>query len=161
MKHKTLVLILLIMSILIGELYGCSVNNTPPDISIVEASYLSNADDIDIIVDFLLSTNYADIYITDNSGIMLADLNRVPITSPNVIDAIDRILSSRAYQHINKNGNTISLLQWSGIRDIGCGIAYSINGVEMPEIEFLTELTPLSHDSWYYYVSDYNAWRKK
>ena len=46
-----------------------------------------------------------------------------------------------------------------GLQDIGCGIACSINALEMPEIEYMTELVPLSTEGWYYYVDDYNKWR--
>ena len=48
---------------------------------------------------------------------------------------------------------------WNSVQDIGCGIAYSfVDGAE-PDIQFLTEIQPLSVENWYYYVTDYNTWR--
>lgn len=159
-KVNTAILFLLaLMSLTVMALIRCSDNNIPPSVAMVQDCYREHAEDIQTIVDFLSSLEYEDIYITDNNGKMLADLTRIQIEDQSVSNAIDRILDSKAYQHINKNGNTISLLQWKGIRDIGCGIAYSVNGTNSPEIEFVTQLTPLSDDGWYYYVSDYNTWR--
>lgn len=160
MKNKIPFLYLfLIIGLLVALLAGCKDINSPPSIPSVQKRYQDYSKDIQIVVDFLSSSNFEDVYISDNGGTMLADLNEVPIEDPSVSKAIDSIIDDKAYQHINKNGNTISLLQWKGIRDIGCGIAYTINGIDAPEIEFATQIIPLSDDGWFYYVSDYNAWR--
>lgn len=90
---------------------------------------------------------------------MLADLEHIPIENRAVFAAVNTIIDKGLYRNINKNGDTISLLQWTGLRDIGCGIACTINGENTPEIEFVTQLVPMSDNGWYYYVSDYNVWR--
>ena len=133
--------------------------DSPPSVESVQNHYHEHSEEIQIIIDFLLSMNYEDISIRDNDGLMLADLNVVAIDEHEVRIAIDGLLANRAFYHIVKNGNTIYLLQWKGIRDVGCGIAYSINGIDSPEIEYVTQLVPLSIDGWFYYVSDYEEWR--
>jgi hypothetical protein len=160
MKNKRPFLYLfLIIGIIVALLVGCKDVNSPPSVSYVQKRYQEHSEDIQVIIDFLSSSDYEDVYISDSAGTMLADLNEVLIEDPSASKAIDNIIDAKAYQHINKNGNTISLLQWKGIRDIGCGIAYTINGIDAPEIEFATQIIPLSDDGWFYYVSDYNAWR--
>ena len=90
---------------------------------------------------------------------MQADLRELPIEDREVTAAVQRLQDS--YQNIRKNGNTIVLNQWAGLADIGCGIAYSINGTDAPKVQFMTVLVPLSEDGWYYYVDDYNEWRNE
>ena len=150
---------LLIIGLFIPGLIGCKDINAPPDIAAVQKHYQKHSEDIQIIIAFLSSSEYEDIYITDSSGIMLADLTKVPIEDQRVVKSIGRIINDGAYQHINKDGNNISLLQWKGIRDIGCGIACTISGTNTPEIEFVTQMIPLSDAGWFYYVSDYVVWQ--
>ena len=138
-------------------LSACANYNTPPDLDYVQKHFKSNLADISTIVGYMIDSEYENIYITDTTGTMLADLNRVEIDDPDVTDAVNRIL--KTYVMIDKIGNTIYLLQWKGVRDIGCGIAYTIDGINKPQIQFATELIPLAEDGWFYYVSDYNKWR--
>lgn len=160
-KNKAAYLcVFLLVCILLLVTLNHKSSNYPPSIESVQKQYYEHSEDIQIIIDFLLSVNYEDIFIRENDGWMLADLNSVPIDEEKVCMAIDRLLTNRAFYHIVKNGNTIYLLQWKGIRDVGCGIAYSINGINNPEIEYVTQLVPLSNDGWFYYVSDYEEWRR-
>lgn len=150
--------LVILVSLLATNLAGCS-GNTPPDFTTVHEHYLKHSRDISTVLDFLVSSGYEDISIRDCDGTMRADFNTVSIENDAVNEAIGRLISNSAYQNIYKNGNSVSFLQWSGIRDIGCGIAYSINGTDAPEIRFATQLTPFSESDWFYYVADYNAWR--
>jgi hypothetical protein len=136
----------------------CKPFSSPPSIKFVQNHYQEYSEDIQIILNFMLSFDYEDIYILDNGGTLLADLTEVAIDDKEVSNAIDRLFTSRAYYHIIKNGDTIYLLQWKGLRDVGCGIAYSINENDTPEIEYVTQLVPFSDDGWFYYVSDYAEW---
>ena len=138
-------------------LTACAGHNTPPTIAYEQEKFESNFDDINTIIGYMIDSGYESIQITDTSGTMLADLTRVEINNSDVMDAVSRALET--YIKISKNGNTIKLFQWRGIRDIGCGIAYSIDGINKPQIQFVTELIPLAEDGWFYYVSDYNKWR--
>lgn len=57
--------------------------------------------------------------------------------------------------------NSIYYRMWSATaKDIDCGIAVSKDGGGTPKTEFMTELSPISDDGWYYYVSDYEDWRE-
>lgn len=140
-------------------LSGCVILSVPPSVSSVDQRLRDNCSDIQIIVDFMVNSGYEDIYINDTSGKMLADLVWTDISDETVSTAVYRLLVNNAYQSISKIRSTIILRQWKGLQDIGCGIACSINALEMPEIEYMTELVPLSTEGWYYYVDDYNKWR--
>ena len=135
---------------------GCAYNSIP-DVTSVRYQLEENRSDIDTTIGYLVDSGYSNIYIQSPTGIMVADLEDVCILDPTVSDAINRILEN--YIMINKVGNTIYLLQWRSSQDIGCGIAYTINGTSKPNVQFTTELIPISDDGWYYFVSDYNKWR--
>jgi hypothetical protein len=44
-------------------------------------------------------------------------------------------------------------------QDIGCGMVYSLIDGNEPDVQFLVDIQPLSVSNWYYYITDYNAWR--
>ena len=83
------------------------------------------------------------------------------IDDPQVVLAANTLLKSKVYHHICKIDNTIYLLQWTGLQDISCGIAYTINKVDLPQVIYTTQLLPLSNEGWYYYVADYELWRNQ
>lgn len=136
---------------------GCQ--STPPTVEAVEQRFTENYADILTIVSFMVNSGHEDIYIKDCSGKMYVDFEWINIADSSVNASIDNLLGAGLYQRIDKSGNTICFEQWDGLQDIGCGIAYSINGNDPPEVQFMTELVPLSQDGWYYYVDDYNLWR--
>ena len=143
-------------------LTGCL--SSPPDAESVDARFQNNYEDIQIVVDFVIDSEYQDIHINTTDGMMWADFETVEISNEEVNSAINRLLGrsfwgDRQYLAIYKSGHTISLPQWSGPQDNGCGVACYITEVMLPRIEYCTELTPLSQTGWYYYVDDYNAWR--
>lgn len=144
------------------SLAGCV--SSPPDVATVEAHFQDNYEDIQIVVDFMVNTEYRTIDIDTADRTMLADLERVEIANVAVNGAVERLLGesiwdNKQYDYIYKSGNTIIFPQWDGAQDIGCGIAYSINETDHPRIQYCTELVPLSQTGWYYYVDDYNTWR--
>lgn len=140
-------------------LTGCRYLITPPSVNAVDQKLQANITDVQMIISFMKNSEYEDIYIHDISGTMLADLVTVEIPDDAVKDAVHLLLGNDVYKSIYKQGNTIKLLQWAGSSDIGCGIAYTINGIDPPEIQYMTQLLPLSAEGWYYYVSDFNTWR--
>lgn len=160
MKHTPLhrISALLLVLFLCFPLTGCR-SRIPPTPEDVERHFLDNRQDIQTIVDFLVDSPYEDIYIMDASGIVTADLEKITLTDETVTAAITALISDGNYHSISKSGNTIDFLYWSGSTDIGCGLAYSINGTDLPDVQFCTTLTPLSESGWYYYVEDYNKWR--
>lgn len=142
--------------VLVGCHYGI-----PPSIETVQTHFDDNFEDVRNVVSFLQDAEYKNIYITEPNGTMNADLNIVSISDPIIIDTVNRLLGGNHYYSISKRGDTICFLQWKGfIRDIGCGIAYTTVGIDLPEIEYCTQLLPLSNTGWFYYVSDYELWRR-
>jgi hypothetical protein len=151
--------VIAILILFITLLNGCFLRSKPPDVRSVEEQIQENYSDIQSIVRFMIERGYDDVYISDTNGTMLSDLTRVTIADEAVYTAITKLISSGEYIHFSKIGNTIRILQWRGMQDIGCGIAYSINRIELPKVQYVTELVPLNEDGWYYYVADYNSWR--
>ncbi len=140
-------------------LTGCVLLPTPPSTDLVDQRFNENIANIEIIISFMEHSGYEDIYINDTSGTMLADLETVEIPDEAVKNAVEHLLGKGLYRSIDKIENTVFLLQWAGSMDLGCGIAYSINNTDPPEVQYMTQLLPLSQAGWYYYVSDFNAWR--
>lgn len=132
---------------------------TPPSVNTVQQCFDENRQDILLVVSFMKDLGFEDVYITDASKKALADFTTIKISDNEVGDAIQRLLGSNTYVQISKMDETISFLQWAGSSDIGCGIVYSQDIDESIDREFITELAPLSDECWFYYVSDYNAWR--
>ena len=168
-RHSSNFLFAILLVLLVMLFAGCSSYNTPPDVRSVQECFQNNRDNIQIIVDFMVYTGYADIYIENTDGTMLVDasgtiqngLIEKQIDDDMVVAAVSQLLENREYVGINKIGNTIEFQQWSGLLDIGCGIAYTVNGTDAPEIQFATKLIPISEDGWFYYIYDYNEWREQ
>lgn len=132
----------------------------PPSIASVERRFENNYKDIQTVVEFMANSGYKSIILKGNDGTMRADLEIVTIDDESVCDAVECLLGSYgAYQSIYMRNNTVTIRQWRGLTDIGCGIAYSTNKTDAPYVDYATELKPLSREGWYYYVDDYNAWR--
>ncbi len=143
-------------------LTGCF--SSPPDVETVETQFKDNYEDIQLVVDFIIGTDYQSIQINTTDGTMWADFETVEILDDAVNGAVERLLGRSfmdegKYHFIYKSGHTIYLPQWSSSQDIGCGVAYSINETDLPRIQYCTELMPLIEKGWYYYVDDYNSWR--
>ena len=149
--------IIIIMAFCIS--FTCCDNNTPPDVDSVQEHFLNNYSDIQVIVEYMVSSPYENVYIMDANGTMQADLTWMEIADEEVMAAVNNLLKNGEYIQIIKIGNTISLLQWCGTRDIECGIAYSINRTDAPDVQFMTTVVPITEDGWYYYIADYNKWR--
>ena len=168
-KYRNSICIGIVLCILLVSFSGCHMLNflrgyhmqlnTPPGVKSVKELYSENQEDLETVILYLMNLGYEDIYITSIDGTMLADLVRVPIDNSVVASAVNRLLENDKFRYISKHGNTIHLPHWYGLQDIGCGIAYTINGIDRPEVQFATELTPITEDGWYYYVDDYNSWR--
>lgn len=153
--NKWIALILLLV-VLGSILPACAGSDALLDTNRAQKILQDNHNDINIVTDFLSELDYCNVYIRDDGEYMQADLVDIYIDDSRVSEATKRLLDT--YVNINKIGNTIYLLQVKG-PDIGYGIAYSINGIDAPEVQHMTELTPLTEDGWFFYVSDYNTWR--
>ncbi len=72
------------------------------------------------------------------------------IEDEKVIEAINELFN-RKYDAITKDENTICFQRWTRLKDFGAGVAYSINGVDEPKIDYVIKIEPLSKEQWYYY----------
>lgn len=132
---------------------------TPPSIGSVEKSFDKYQEDIEHVVNFLIEEKYKSILIRDSSGMMQADLQWMEIHEDNILDALNRLFALRDNMQIYKDGNTIKLLWWTHPQNISSSIAYSVNKTDLPDVQYATEILPMSDDGWYYVIADYNAWR--
>lgn len=112
-----------LLALLLG---GCFCFDVPPDVDAVQQQFLDHYADIQTITEFMTDAGYENIYLDDSGGTVL------------VVDAAARLLDRGRYSEISKRGNTISFTRWIGLRDIRCGIAYTIHGSDLPEVEFTT-----------------------
>lgn len=140
-------------------LTSCCGVNDPPKFSSVQNDFVYHKDDIQLVLDYLLNCDYENIYIMEEKGKVYADFQEYEIDESAVKEAVKRLVESGDFVDISKQGGTVIFEMWNGMLDIGCGAAYSIEKNTLPEIQFQTELIPLSEAGWYYYVYDYNKWR--
>lgn len=133
--------------------------DTPPDADALQQCLDENQENIRLITSFLLTSGYTDVFISNSSGQVSADFATLEITDIEVYNSISYLLENRIFQEIDKMGQSVFFLRWIGVRDVICGVMYSENVDKAVESELLTEIAPLSYDGWFYYVSDYNAWR--
>lgn len=138
---------------------GCLNANTPPSLEDAEAKLIKNKIDVYTITEYLRNISYDKIIISRSDGSMFADFSTRHIEENMVVEAIARLFENEQYYSIYKHGNTIEFSEWKGLQDTGSGIAFSLNGVDVPQVAYTTIMTPLSQSGWYYYVEDYNSWR--
>ena len=143
----------------------CSCSFTePPEIDEVERTFQKHYDDIQIVVDFMISSEYEIIMIDsfEKCGIVKTyEYHRKSeelVLDAKTEEAINRLLDT-GYENMAKVQNTIKFQEWHRFNDVGCGVAYTINEQDLPEIQYVTEIIPLEKDGWYYYVVDFNQWR--
>jgi hypothetical protein len=142
---------------------GCYIRartKTQPNAAKVEKKLVEYQDELREIREFLCNEEYATIYIVDASGTMLANTRDVEISDTKIKSNIKRLFRDAGYHCVAKCGNTIYVRMWQApVRSISCGVAYSIDGVTPPDVQYMTELQELSVDGWYCYVADYDLWR--
>ena len=168
-KRRTIIIlsvsIMISLAILAGLIWGAAEFFSPPNKSKAERTFEQDKTDILLITEYLINSDYAEIFINkariaQQTGTMFTGIETrdVKIEDEAVVNAIDW-LGKRGYSIMDKTENTIYFQRWTRFKDFGSGIAYSINGKDEPELQFLTKLEPLSEDGWYYYEADYNEWR--
>jgi len=135
-----------------------------PTESQAERNFNSNRRDLQLITDYLISSNFDEISIRLDSEIdVRSGLTRVSISDGTVNAAIQR-LSRRGYRIIAMNEEGVRFLRWVYFEQ-GRGFAYLPQGRTAEEGEgllpFMIELEPLSEDGWYFYVEWFSEWRRR
>lgn len=144
--------------VLLAKTISDSVN-TPPDLRQVQAVFDENQEEIRLVTTYLMESGYDTVYISDSGQRIVADLSPLTISDADVSGAIRKLFASGKYKQIDKLGETVIFLQWTGPCDIGCGALYSRDIEESIEGAWLTTVCPMKDAQWFYYASDYNAWR--
>lgn len=153
------ILLYWVLIIFIFSLSACSEPRTPPTTAKVESFLEQKYDEILTVVNFMCNLNYDDIIILHANGEMLVDLESKKIIDKNVKNAILQLKQYNDSIDFVKQGNIIYITIWVHSQEISSGIAYSINGIDVPNAEFQTEIRPLSKDNWYYFICDYHIYR--
>ena len=138
-----------------------------PSKEMLEKNFLQNRAELWVVVNYLDNQNSTFIYFTnthDSKTTFTKDYKigtiETNIEEQVVIDAIDYIMDNGKFSVISGNSDEFITFQKWATRDKDCGIVYSYYGKE-PEIEFLTRLEPLCEDGWYYYISDFDKYRRR
>lgn len=156
MKKMKLLTLLLGLTVL---LFGCSAFNSMPTADEAQETFNENYAYIQTVVSYMVSEPYEKISVDDASGTMYADFAYRDIENSSVVEALTFLFNSAGYMHIYMSGNTIYFEQWRSVHERDCGVAYSINGIDEPDVQYMTECVPLAETGWYYCVVDYNLWR--
>ena len=160
MKNTNVIFCLVIVFCMLTCLYlAASIFNQPLDFSCAQTRFENHKTDILLISDFMVKSNFENIYFFEKQGRIIADFEELVIEQISIKNAIDRLITNGDFLEISKEGDTLIFEMWNGSLDVGCGVAYSINCNNAPEIQFQTELIPLGESGWYYYIYDYNKWR--
>lgn len=140
-----------ILLCLIFLLNGCGNIMEPPTAQELEAVFRKYQQEFQTVGEYLLAEE--DDHVTIFSG---QDLKSA---ASDVQSAENTLKVQTGCYSIHRNGSTVTFVLWSRFMDVGCGIAYTTSTSPEPEMQYLSQLEPLSEPGWYYYVEDYNQWR--
>ena len=138
---------------------GCSATE-PPTVSEIQGIFDRDRENILLVRDYFAASDYSGIMVWDEDcENMFADSQDVTIEDEAVVAAL-KALAKNGYITFSKSGNTIEFCVWSRLADVGCGMAYSMDGKAI-QVDYLTESVPLAEDGWFYFVDDFNEWRSQ
>jgi len=162
------VIVIAIMSIIMLSALRVQSPFRSPNLTQMEEYFQADREQLQIIIDYFISTNFDTISISISSihGEQEVEMftgletGRILVSNENVSRTIYNLFNA-GYRGIGKSETGIRFLKWA-IRDHGRGIVYSINGNVPDEtmLPFLTELQPLSEENWFFYVENFNEWRQ-
>jgi len=110
------------------------------------------------LVGFFADLNYNDAYIYNSKGQYYCGYTAT-IEDKTTLKAVKRLFEECDCKRITKARDTVIFQMWTRLNDFEAGICYTPNNT--PDIEFLTYVSPLSAEGWYYYEADYNVWRTR
>ena len=155
-----------VLVILVLTLVPESCLRQPPSVDDVESFMKKNWNDIVIVNGFLLELENSWAILSDDDGLIFIDFVDQRIEDDSVIEAIQS-LWKKGCTRISKdndgveNENAIKYTIWTRtIGSVACGFVYAIDHTQPPKVQFQTELIPLSIEGWYYYIDNYEEWRR-
>ena len=136
---------------------------TSPSVEDVESFVTENWNDISVINDYLLELGDRDAYISDNDGSILIELHDGKIEDDAVMQSVQSLWKKGCDSiYKNRERNSISYSLWHRtMGGVECGFEYAIDHTLFPEVQYQTEMNPLSEEGWYYYLSEYEKWRSE
>ena len=136
----------------------------PPDIETANSVYAEYREEINLIADYLIDTEYEYILIADHieDGFMRADHEDVAITDERVVNAIDELLEQKVFKSFTKNGRSVTMkmifiYDVANDSHIEYNIGRTIDGLGEPWRECVTELIPMDDGDWYFIICDHEA----
>ena len=140
-----------------------SCGMSPPSAKDMESFVNENWNDISLVNEYLLGLGDRNAIISDDDGSILIALVDQSIEDDAVRGAIRALWKSGCIGITKYNeDNAITYTIWKRTFDeADCGIVYAIDHTLRPEVQFQTELVPLSGEGWYYYLAEYNKWRSE
>lgn len=154
---------LLILTLLIANTaVGCRWRE-PPSVDRIQAILQENFEDIQFITDWLLNSEYKDVYFEKKylrDGEVWADFSTIPLDS-KVLSCAKRLMLQKGFYSIEKSSyeKAITFYIWTDHFEADCGVAYATDSKKKPEIQYQITLEPISPENWFYFYSDYNEWR--
>lgn len=155
--------ILVTLILVVVHCASCSSAILPPNSSNVESFFRNHEKELQILTKYIAEQDCETFYIFQTDGTATADLKHIKIKNDAVLQSIESIISDGCidiYKDTTKN--SIQFILWKRTRDeADCGLLYALTSEKAPKAEFQTEIAPLSEDGWYYYLAEYNKWRRR
>jgi hypothetical protein len=134
----------------------------------IESDFMDNRDELVMVADFLANNGYKKLYVYTDDVKLFAGIGNgrryFVGDGADAFNAMERLLKRRGYLNINKFDNIVSFSRWRkmeksvGLLCLTKGTMPDISALEQ-SLTFLMEIEPLSTPGWYYYKTDYNAFR--
>ena len=151
---------------------GCTVlYSDSPTVESIDNFVTEHYEIITIVADYLLSfdsIDYQYIFVNDNKSLTLywssgrkPGGENIKIEDDDVLKSIT-VLRQKGCTYITKDSrnNAITFEIWARILgEADCCFGCPIDPTKEPQIEYQTEIVPLSKENWYYLFSDYEKWR--
>ena len=159
---KALILVfsgLFIAPILIFIFFLHTITSSPPDHLRMEMYLQRDIELLTTVVEYFIDSDVSRTMFSRSSF----DNTKNEISDEFVIEAMYYLFFHKNYRVIVVDPkNFVSFQKWSTL-NAGRNIVYSVTG-ETPTddiSEFLIEVEPLSESNWYFYISDFNEWRRR
>ena len=165
-KYKKLLIVVSILFIIAIVIFLW----LPPSQERMEKYFLRDKAELNVVCEYLstvdcdatIEYDRTDYYLIKYELVQSTnklDLVKLKIEDEVVVDAVKKLFIKRGYHKIYKNENTVVFAKWHRGPDLSGGVAYRINESAEIEIGYVTKLSPLMDENWYYYEVNYNEWR--
>ena len=173
---KTLKVIIITVISILASITACSaifiaiLNSHNPMLThdSAETFLQDNKEQLFIVRDFLESGEFEVLIRSreiENAKMFMGWINNervyIPIEDEAVLEAIGQLFQNGCYL-IGSSKNSVRFLTFSA-RNQGGGVVYSFdeNAPDGSDFLHLTKIEPLSEEGWFFYVEDYNVWRRR